>query len=171
MGKRAIYGWLVQSPADILKISKSVYVDWQQRVMDYGEKNNLPVICHLNLRHHFEFAKEFLSCFPRLRMNFPHFGFSRKKMHLLLDGFSNCYTDISGLYDYMAKDPAGYGDFIEHYSDRIMYGSDCAWNEAEKNETYLKGVEEMPLQNVSRRKLLYGVAREFLSGEPAGEDV
>ncbi len=158
----------VESPAEILKTTKSSYLDWQQRVMDYGQRNNLPLICHLNLHNHFEYAFEFLSNFPNLQINFPHFGFSRKKMSLLLDKFNNCYSDISGLYDYIEKDPKSYCDFIEHYKDRVMFGSDCAWNEAERTEGYLGLVEALPFQDKYRQRLLYGVALNFLGNENEG---
>ena len=151
----------IESPADILGTTKSSYLDWQQRVMDYGQQNSLPLICHLNLRRHFEYATEFLSNFPDLKINFPHLGFSRKKMSRLLDRFSNCYSDISGLYDHIEKDARRYCDYIEHYQERIMFGSDCAWNEAERTEGYLRRVEALPLDTGCRRKLLYGVALKF----------
>ena len=159
----------VDSPADILKTTKSAYLDWQQRVMDYGQRNNLPLICHLNLHHHFEYAREFLSNFPRLNINFPHLGFSRKKMGLLLDKFNNCYSDISGLFDYIEKDPKSYCDYIEHHKDRIMFGSDCAWNEAKRTEGYLGLVEGLPLDNQCRQKLVYDVALKFGGKERPGD--
>jgi hypothetical protein len=152
----------VESPAVILKTSKSSYLDWQQRVMAYGQENDLPMICHLNLHNHFEYAREFLSNFPNLRINFPHLGFSRKKMSTLFDDFENCYSDISGLYDYIIKNPKGYGDYIEHYKDRIMYGSDCAWNLAMKTGEYLNIVGDLALQDGCKRSLVYDVAVEFL---------
>jgi hypothetical protein len=162
----------VESPADILKTTKSSYLDWQQRVMDYGQGNSLPLICHLNLHNHFEYATEFLSNFPNLQINFPHLGFSRKKMSQLLDKFSNCYSDISGLYDHIEKDPKRYCDYIEHYKERVMFGSDCAWNEAKRTEGYLRMVEGLPLNPGCRRKLLYDVALKFLGNEnPSREDV
>ena len=152
----------VESPVVILKTSKSFYLDWQQRVMAYGQENDLPLICHLNLHHHFEYAREFLSNFPNLRINFPHLGFSRKKMSTLFDDFENCYSDISGLYDYIKKNPKGYGDYIEHYKDRIMYGSDCAWHLAMKTDEYLNIVGDLALQDGCKRRLFYDVAVEFL---------
>ena len=155
----------VESPIDILGISKATYLDWQQRVMDYGQENNLPLICHLNLHNHFEYAREFLSNFPDLRINFPHLGFSRRKMSQLFDNFKNCYSDVSGLFEYIEKSSESYGDFIEHYKDRIMFGTDCAWNEASKTEGYLGVIDRMTLQDESRSKLLHDVAVKFLGGE------
>lgn len=152
----------VESPAEILKTPKSSYLDWQQRVMAYGHENKLPLICHLNLHKHFEYASEFFSNFPGLHINIPHLGFSRKKMGRLLDKFNNCYSDISGLYGYIEKDPKSYCDYIEHYKDRIMFGSDCAWNEAEKTEGYLSLVEGLELDRETRQKLVYDVAVDFL---------
>ncbi len=152
----------VESPAKILDTTKASYLDWQQRVMVYGEKNDLPLICHLNLRKHFEYAKEFLTNFPHLRINFPHLGFSRKRMSLLLDNFENCYSDISGIYDYISKDPIGYCEYIEHYKERIMFGSDCAWNEAKKTAAYVSLIEKLPFKDEFRKKLVYEVAFGFL---------
>jgi len=154
----------VESPADILKVPKALYLEWQQKVMEYGQKKKLPMICHLNLNHHFEFATEFLSSFPRLRINIPHFGFSRKKMSLLLDKFANCYSDISGLHDHIKRNPKSYCDYIDHYKDRVMFGSDCAWNEAERVEGYLRLIETLPLNNGCKRKLVYDVALQYLQG-------
>ena len=155
----------VDSPADILGTTKATYLDWQQRVMDYGHKNDLCLICHLNLNNHFEYAREFLANFPHLRINFPHLGFSRKKMSLLFDNFENCYSDISGLFDHIKKDPNGYSNYIEHYKDRIMFGSDCAFNEAKKAEEYLEIVADLDLKEGTRSNLLHDVAVKFL-GEP-----
>ncbi|MCP4681463.1 MAG: amidohydrolase family protein [Desulfobacterales bacterium] len=152
----------VESPIEILKISKSAYLDNQQRVMDYGEQNNFPVICHMNLLEHFDYAKEFFSVFPNLHINIPHLGFSRKKMSLLFDNFENCYSDISGLMDYIEKSPKGYGDYIEHYKDRIMFGTDCAWNESEKTKGYLSLIKGLPLQDSCMENLFYNTALRFL---------
>lgn len=152
----------VESPIEILKITKASYLDSQQRVMDYGQRNNLPLICHINLHNHFEYAREFLANFPHLRINFPHLGFSRKKMGLLLDNFENCCSDISGLMEYTKKDPKGYCEYIEYYEDRIMYGSDCAWNEAERAGDDLNMIEGLSLDDGVRKKLVYDNALKFV---------
>ncbi len=152
----------VESPAVILNTSRATYLDWQQRVMAYGQENDLPVICHLNLHDHFDYAREFLTNFPNLRINFPHLGFSRKKMSILFNDFANCYSDISGLFDYIRKNPKDYGDYLEQYKDRIMFGSDCAWNTAHKVEEYIRVVEDLDLQEECTRKLVYDVAVEFI---------
>ncbi len=155
----------VESPIEILKITKDSYLDSQQRVMDYAQRNNLPLICHLNLNNHFEYAREFLANFPHLRINFPHLGFSRKKMGLLLDNFENCYSDISGLMEYIKNDPKGYCEYIEYYEDQIMYGSDCAWNEAVRVEDDLNMIEGLPLDDVSRKKLVCDTALKSLENK------
>ncbi len=152
----------VDSPIEILKISKSAYLDNQERAMHYGEQNNLPLICHLNLLKHFEYAKEFLTTFPNLRINVPHLGFSRRKMSMLFDNFENCYSDISGLMDYIEKNPKSYNDYLEYYKDRIMFGTDCAWNESEKTKGYLNLVKGLPLQNSCMEKLIHTNALKFL---------
>jgi len=152
----------VESPIEILKITKPSYLDSQQRVMDYGQSNNLPLICHLNLLNHFEYAREFLINFPHLRINFPHLGFSRKKLSLLLDNFENCYSDISGLREYIEKNPKGYCEYIEYYKDRIMFGTDCAWNEAGRAEDDLNLIDGLPLDDGCRKKLVYDTALQFL---------
>jgi hypothetical protein len=152
----------VESPSVILKVSKSNYVDWQQRAMSYGQENNLPLICHLNLHNHFEYAWEFLSNFPDLRINFRHLGFSRRKMSKLFDAFNNCYSDISGLYDHIKNNSDGYRDYIQHYKDRIMYGSDCAWNQIKKTDEYLDVVGNLTLEDACKKDLVYDVAVKFL---------
>ncbi|SPD75121.1 putative Amidohydrolase [uncultured Desulfobacterium sp.] len=152
----------VDSPAEILGTTKENYLDWQQRVMEYGNKNNLPLICHLNLNNHFEYAKEFLLTFPQLRINFPHLGFSRKKISLLFDSFENCYSDISGLFEYIEKDPKGYAGYLTHYNNRIMFGSDCAFNEAARVKGYMETVAMLGLEMETEKKLLYDVAVNFL---------
>jgi hypothetical protein len=155
----------IESPIKILNITKSHYLDNQQKVMDYAQKNNLPIIYHVNLQNYFEYAREFLTNFPHLRINFPHLGYSRKNISRLFDNFENCYSDISGLKEYIGKNPKDYCDYIEYYKNQIMFGTDLTWNEAENIKDHMKFVEGLPLQNEYKKNLAYNVALKFLGRE------
>jgi hypothetical protein len=88
-----------------------------------------PVIFHADLRLHEEFIRDILAGFTGHPFIFPHFGFSRKVMAHLLEEFDDCYTDFSSLLPFMQKAPAAYRNFLEVYSDRVLFGSDatCDW--------------------------------------------
>ena len=125
----------------------------------------MDIIYHLNLHNYFDYAKELLTNFPNLRINFPHLGFSRTKMAMLLDNFENCYSDISGLKKYIEKNPKDYCEYIEYYRDQIMFGTDWAWTEAKNITEYINLVEGLPLQDDSQKNLVYNVALKFLGRE------
>ena len=95
-------------------------------------------------------------------MNIPHMGFSRKKMAKLFDNYENCFTDIAGLKPYIKKSPEKYIAFIEHYHDRVMFGTDCPWNEAGEVVRFLDLIEPLPFKVRTRKNLLYNNAMKFL---------
>lgn len=152
----------IESPITVLKITKSIYLNSQERTMDYAQKKNLPMIYHINLHNYFDYARELLTNFPHLRINFPHIGFSRKKMATLLDNFENCHTDISGLKQYIEKDPKDYCEYIEYYRDQIMFGTDSAWTDAGNITEYINLLEGLPIQEDCKKNLVYSTALKFL---------
>ena len=70
--------------------------------------------------------------------------------------------DPSQLKPYIKKSPDRYIAFIEHYHDRVMFGTDCPWDEAEEVVRFLDLIEPLPFQERTRRSLLYHNAMRFL---------
>lgn len=77
----------------------------QRAVFDASERLKVPLVIHVELTLHGDFVKECLQTHPRLRINVPHFRFSRKHMVKLLDRYSALRTDISILGPYIDSDP------------------------------------------------------------------
>lgn len=100
-------------------------------IIEQASSYGWPVLMHVDLRRYGDFVEEMIQSHPRTHFNIPHFGFSRKAMSLLLDKYSNCYTDMSSLISFMEIEPAAYKSFIRQYQDRVLFGSDAVINEPE----------------------------------------
>lgn len=118
----------------------------------YAQRNNLPVLFHVNINNYGEELENVLKAYPDLVVSIPHFMVSSRnleKAEHILDTYPNTYTDISFGYDpYFAagfrrisKDPQKYIDFFKKYPDRILFGSDMVLTEIErKDQTYMETV-------------------------------
>ncbi|BBO77845.1 hypothetical protein DSCW_52620 [Desulfosarcina widdelii] len=93
-------------------------------LVDCASYYGMPVLMHVDLRRYAEFTENLLKNHPRTSFNIAHFGFSRRKIAPLLDRYPNCYTDMASLVPYIKKQPSAYLDFVKHYRERILYGSD-----------------------------------------------
>jgi hypothetical protein len=146
-------------------LNRAAYLDAQRAVFDAAADRRVPLVYHADLTLHAGFVEECLQAHPRLPVDLPHFGFSRKRMARLLDRYPALVTDISSLGPYMDKDPASYRDFILDYPARIMLGSDAiASHDLRAAMDYARRVRELGLPQQVEADVLAGNARRFLEG-------
>ena len=107
-------------------------------LIDGASSHGMLVLFHADLRKYGGFVEEMVRSHPKTNFNIPHFGSSRKLMSVLMDRYSNCYTDVSSLPPFMQRDPASYRDFVTDYQDRILFGSDGVLIRPEEIESALE---------------------------------
>lgn len=114
-------------------------------VYAYAERNNLPVLYHINLKKYKNELENILQQHPDLVINVPHYMVSSiesDKVKQMLDKYTNLYTDISfGSPEFFAagfrrisRNPQKYIDFFEEYPDRILFGTDMVLTDIEKKD-------------------------------------
>ena len=146
-------------------ITRTAYLEAQRAMFAAAAHHNVPFIYHADLTRHGDFVEECLQAYPRLRVNIPHFGFSRKSMAAILERYPAVMTDISSLGPYMDKDPAAYRNFINTYPDRIMLGSDAiASYDLRPAMAYAERVRALGLPSSAEAGVLAENARRFLYG-------
>ena len=106
-------------------------------LIEEAASQGMLVLFHADLRKYGGFVEEMVRSHPKTTFNIPHFGSSRKLMSVLMDRYSNCYTDVSSLPPFMQRDPASYRDFVTDYQDRILFGSDGVIDRPEGIESAL----------------------------------
>lgn len=94
-------------------------------LIDNASIQEMSIVFHADLRKYGQFIENMIKEHPMTNFNIPHFGFSRKAVSTFLDKYPNCFTDLSSLDPFMAKNPASYLDFIKHYQDKVLFGSDA----------------------------------------------
>ncbi len=116
----------------------------------YAERNNLPVLYHVNITKYEKELENILEAFPNLTVSIPHFMVSSinlDKVKNLLDKYPNLYTDISFGNDpffaagfrRISKNPQKYIDFMTEYSDRILFGADMVITDIKrKDQEYME---------------------------------
>lgn len=146
-------------------LTRAAYLDAQRTVFDASSRFKVPLVYHADLTLHCGFVEECLQAHPLLRVNIPHFGFSRKRMAELLDRYPALMTDISSLGPYMDTDPASYRDFILDYPNRVMLGSDAiASHDMRMAMEYVDRVRGLGLPPYIEAGVLAGNACRFLYG-------
>jgi len=111
----------------------------------YAERNNLPILYHINITKFGEELENVLEGYPDLVMSVPHYMVSSirlDRVRALLDKYPNLYTDISfGSPEYMASgfrrisnNTQKYGNFINDYSDRVLFGADMVLTSAQTKD-------------------------------------
>lgn len=123
------------------------------KMIDQAAGYGWPVIFHVDLRLHQEFAQDILTNYPEHPFIFPHFGFSRKIMARLMAKSSNCYSDFSSLLPFMKKAPEAYKNFIEAHQDRILFGSDATTDWPELVSQYIATVQELVTDKLILKKI------------------
>jgi len=107
-------------------------------LIDNASIQEMSIIIHADLRRYGQFIENIIKEHPMTNFDIPHFGFSRKAVSTLLDKYPNCFTDLSYLDSFMAKNPVSYLDFIKHYQDKVLFGSDALIGCPENVESSLR---------------------------------
>jgi Amidohydrolase len=156
----------IASIPELFGISSKQYHDREWEIFGYAEAHDLPVLYHMDAHRYGEVLRAILDDFPRLRINFPHFGIGRKALRNILDVYPNVYTDIAYLRPHILKDPESYRDFIRHYPDRVCFGTDALLYQPEIILQYIDLVHALQLPEDLETRVFSGNPRRFL-GLPA----
>lgn len=154
---------------EVFGISLAEYHRREWAIFAFAEAAGLPVVYHMDARRYGDIMRAILDDFPRLRINFPHFGIGRKAMAAILDRYPNVFTDIAYMRPHMQSEPAGYRDFISHYPDRVCFGSDALIYQEEIVLTYIDLVRSLQLTAELEDQLFSRNPRAFLGkmlGQP-----
>lgn len=152
----------LHSVPDTFGITLEQYHRREWEIFAFAEANELPVLYHMDARRYGEVMQAILEDFPRLRINFPHFGIGRKAFRSILDRYPNVYTDIAYMLPHIQNDPASYRDFISHYPDRVCFGSDALIYQPEIVLAYIELVRGLGLSQELERKVFSENPRRYL---------
>lgn len=152
----------VHSAPDTFGISLQQYQQREWQIFAFAEASDLPVLYHMDANRYGDVMRAILDDFPRLRINFPHFGIGRKAFGQILDHYPNVCTDIAYLLPHMQRNPASYADFISHYPDRVCFGSDALIYQPEIVLDYMKLVKSLKLPEEIENKVFSANPRRFL---------
>jgi len=147
---------------ELFGISLQQYHAREWEIFAFAEAHDLPVVYHMDARLYGEVMRAILDDFPRLRINFPHFGIGRKAFSPILDRYPNVFTDIAYMKPHIQANPAGYVDFIRHYRDRVCFGSDALLYQPEVVLEYIALVRSLDLPEDVETLVLSGNPRRFL---------
>lgn len=111
-------------------------------VYEFCEKNQIPILFHVNLGYYQEEFENVLKKFPHLKIICPHFCLSTietERLERFLDRYPRLYTDTSlGYIDFLkaglrriSKDPEKFRRLILKYQDRIFFGTDMVVTSAD----------------------------------------
>jgi predicted TIM-barrel fold metal-dependent hydrolase len=118
----------------------------------YAERNELPILYHVNITKYGEELGRVLDKYPDLVVSVPHYMVSSigiEKVAALLDKYPNLYTDASfGSPEFMAagfrrisKNTKKYANFINSYQDRVLFGADMVLtNTKHKDQAFMEEV-------------------------------
>lgn len=152
----------VTSVPETFGISLEQYHNREWEIFAYAEANDLPVLYHMDANRYGDMMRAILDDFPRLRINFPHFGIGRKAFSKILDAYPNVYTDIAYMLPHLQANPASYSDFISHYPDRVCFGSDALIYQPDIVLDYIELLRSLPLSDEIQRKVFSVNSRRFL---------
>ncbi len=143
----------------------------------YAERNNLPVLHHVNINNYGDELENVLKEFPDLVMSIPHFMVSSRdldKVRHILDTYPNTYTDISfGSTPYFAAgfrrislDSDKYIEFFEKYHDRILFGTDMVLTEMEKkDQEYMETTLQCYKDILEKKSFKCAPVNDYYKGE------
>ena len=154
----------IQAIPQALGISIDSYCQIQQEIFSCAHELELPLLYHVNLSHHFDWASTFLNKFPQLKVNIPHLGYSLRRIMDILDLFENTYTDPAFLISLFRKNNQRYLNFITTYHKRIMLGSDALIsNPIEDIISYVDYFSHLSVPDRVKHRILRENAYRFLS--------
>ncbi|EFK09372.1 conserved hypothetical protein [delta proteobacterium NaphS2] len=100
-------------------------------LIDNASAREMCITIHADLRRYGRFIETMIKEHPNTNFNIPHFGYSRRAISPILEKYPNCFTDLSSL-DSFVKNRGSYLDFIRHYRDKVLFGSDASINAHDK---------------------------------------
>lgn len=119
-------------------------------IYEFAEAEGLPIIYHVNIAKYGDELERVLNAFPNLRVSVPHFMVASADLPRaadLMSRYPNLYTDVSfGSEPFLAagfrrisENADKFRDFIERFSDRILWGTDMVLTNIEKKDaSYMK---------------------------------
>ncbi len=152
----------VRGVPEVLGITLEQYHRREWEIFAFAQDNDLPLLYHMDARRYGDVMAALLDDFPRVRVNFPHFGISRKAFGAILDRYANVYTDIANMLPHIKNNPASYRDFIMHYPDRVCFASDAFLYQADTVLDYVGMVRELRLPQEIETQLFHGNPAQFL---------
>lgn len=155
----------IQGIPQALGIPIDSYCHIQQEIFRCAYELNLPLLYHINLSLHSDWAYTLLQSFPNLKVNIPHLGYSLRKIMDILNHFENTYTDPSFFISLLRKNNKRYLNFINIYHTRIMMGSDAVIisNSIEEITSYVNYFAHLSMPDYVKNSILRENARTFLS--------
>jgi len=143
-------------------ISPEQYREQEWELFAFAEAHGLPVVYHIDAGRYGDVMRAILDDFPRLRINFPHFGIGRRAFAPILDKYPNVFTDIAYLKPHIKTKPASYIDFVRHYPDRVCFGTDALLHQPEIVLDYIELVRSLQLPEELEHALFSENPRRFL---------
>lgn len=143
-------------------ISLEQYHQREWQIFAFAEANELPVLYHMDANRYGDVMRAILDDFPRLRINFPHFGIGRKALRKILDRYPNVYTDLAYMLPHIQNNPDSYCEFISHYPDRVCFGSDALIYQPEIVLDYIALVKSLRLSEELETRIFSVNPRGFL---------
>ena len=157
----------VASVPEVFGISLKQYHQREWQIFAFAEAHDLPVLYHMDANRYGDVMRALLDDFPRLRINFPHFGIGRKAFSQILDRYPNVYTDIAYMAPHIRNNPASYINFINHYPERVCFGSDALLYQPEIVLEYIGLVRSLQLPEELEAGVFSTNPRRFLGPEPS----
>lgn len=155
---------------ELFGITAKQFHDREWQIFSYAAARNLPVLYHMDVQRYNDVTLALLDDFPQLRINFPHFGISRKALSKILDTYPNVYTDIAYMRPHILKNPESYRDFMRHYPDRVCFGTDALLYQPEIIRQYIALVRSLQLAKELESAIFSHNPRAFL-GLTAGKEI
>jgi hypothetical protein len=149
---------------DTFGITLAQYRRREWEILAFAEAHELPLLYHMDARRYGDVMKAMLDDFPRIRVDFAHFGIGRSAMSKILDRYPNVYTDLAGMFSHILSNPASYRDFIVHYQDRVCFGSDALLYAPEAVLDHIRAVRELGLPEEVEARVFSGNAAGYLGG-------
>jgi hypothetical protein len=150
---------------EVFGISLEQYHRREWQIFAFAETNDLPVLYHMDAGRYGDVMRAMLDDFPRLRINFPHFGIGRRAFSAILDRYPNVYTDIAYMLPHIQNNPGSYRDFICRYPDRVCFGSDALLYQPGIVLEYIDLVRSLELPKEVENRVFSVNPRSFLGLE------
>ena len=147
---------------DTFGISLEEYNRLEWEIFAFAAANDLPLLYHMDVRTHGDVTKAFMADFPNLRVDFAHFGISRKALAYLFERYPNVFTDTASMLPHLQENPKSYRDFILRYPDRVCFGTDTNLYAPWTTLDYIRAVKALELPEEIEQRVFSENPRRFL---------